>query len=332
MAEKMVEVYEAYDMEIYQTVKGRGAMILKTDKGVFQLKVPDVNLSRLAAEYEFKERLFVTGFSNIDRCIKNREGELVTFDKYGNPYVMRSYYDGRECNITSRDEILAAVENLAVMHKACEKVFCETEGDVHVRINSDFRKRNQEMKRVYNFLHKKKRKNDFEELFKSVFNKFYMQAVECEKKFGALNLLNKNRFLGYCHGSYDHHSLIYMESVGKMNIATVNFDRFYVGNQLGDLYHFIRKAVEKNNYSFELLKSMMETYTKTNNLSADDVEYIYMLYCYPEKFYKISNQYINSSKNRISPKMNEKLNKVIENEDKKQALLEKLCAYKNEFT
>lgn len=326
MAEKMSEVYEAYDVSIMQTVRGRGAIIIKTNEGIFQLKTPEVNESRLAAEYEFKEKLFEAGFKNIDRCIKNREGELVTFDRYGNPYVMRNYYLGRECNILSMDEVLLAVENLARLHIACEKVFKEIEGDVHIRINSDFRRRNQELKRVYGFVQKKKRKNDFEEMYKNSFHTFFEQAVLCEKQFGELNLKNSNRYLGYCHGAYDHHSVICLEN-GEF--ATVNFDRFYVGNQLGDLYHFMRKVVEKNNYDFEIIKEILVRYSKLNRLSAEDVEYIYILYKYPEKFYKISNQYINGSKNRISPKMNEKLERVILDEDNKQNMLEQLKIYKN---
>lgn len=331
MAEKMSEVYEAYEMEVLQTVRGRGATILRTTEGVKQLKIPEVNESRLIAEYEFKEQLFNEGFENIDRCIKNKEGDLVTFDKYGNPYVMRNYFEGRECDVTKLDEILFAVENLATMHKACERVFKNTEGDVHVRLSSDFRRRNQEMKRVYSYMQKKKRKNDFEELYKSAFNKFYTQALECENKFGELNIINSQKYLGYCHGAYDYHSLIYYSVDDVPNIATVNFDKFYVGNQLADLYHFMRKTLEKNNYSFEIALAILGKYSELNKLSADDIEYIYVLYSYPEKFYKISNRYMNSSKVRISPKMNEKLYKVIDDEDSKQKLLKNLNYYKNQL-
>ena len=37
LAEKMGEVYEAYDMEVQGTGRGRGAVILMTDKGVRQV-------------------------------------------------------------------------------------------------------------------------------------------------------------------------------------------------------------------------------------------------------------------------------------------------------
>ena len=37
MAEKMGEVYEAYDMEVQGIGRGRGAIILMTDKGIRQV-------------------------------------------------------------------------------------------------------------------------------------------------------------------------------------------------------------------------------------------------------------------------------------------------------
>ena len=97
MSEKMSEVYEAYDMEILGAVRGRGSMILKTDQGIRQISPFDGSEERLEQEREFKENLYETGFHHIDRCVPNREGELITCDRYGNPYVMREYFEGREC-------------------------------------------------------------------------------------------------------------------------------------------------------------------------------------------------------------------------------------------
>lgn len=324
MAEKMSEVYGAYDMEIVQSMRGRGAIILKTDKGIYQLKTPEVNESRLTAEYNFKESLYETGFTYIDRCIKNREGELFTFDRYGNPYVMRSYFEGRECNITSRDEIRLAVDNLAKLHGACSKIFAESEGDVHIRITSDFKKRNNELKRVWSFLQKRKGKIEFEERLLNAFPYFYDQAVCCERKYSISEAEEVLRHLGYCHGMYDHHCLIVFDN-NKM--ATINFDKFYVGNQLSDLYHFLRKTVEKNGYSFELAVDILEEYSSKNKLEKKDLQYIYMMYLYPEKFYKLVNQYMNSPKTRISPKMSEKLERIISEERNKLDLLGKLNEY-----
>lgn len=326
MAEKMSEVYETYDMEINQTMRGRGAYILNTDKGVRQVRQLDVNESRLKAEYQFKEKLVQSGFTDIDRCIKNKQDELITYDRYGNPFVMREFFDGREININNIDEIRTAVRNLAKLHLISKRIFESTEGDVHVRVGSDFKKRNQELKRVKNFMIKRKSKKDFEEAFLNFYKFFYEQAIACESIFDEKNYNEIAAHIGYCHGMYNHHSVL-MTGDDRSIIATIGFDKFYVGNQLNDLYHFIRKTLEKNNYDFEIMRDMIETYREICGLDNRDMEYIYILYLYPEKFYKLGNQYINSPKNWISPKMMEKLDKIIQDEEYKQALLDKLKSF-----
>ena len=339
MADKMSEVYEAYDMEIIQATRGRGSFILKTDKGVRQLKQLDVNESRLNVEYQFKEKLYEHGFTMIDRCIKNNDDELVSYDRYGNGYVMRSFFEGREIDVRNPDEISLAVNNLAHFHKVSKEIFDSTEGDIHIRLNSDFRKRNQELKRVKNFMMKRKSKKKFEELFLDNYDFFYKQATDCENKLDQDSLRMLGNHVGYCHGMYNYHSIIVIdeedgsqeknigESKSKNVIATISFDKFYVGNQLNDLYHFMRKTVEKNAYDFDVMREIIEEYGTICNLSKNDLEYIYILYLYPEKFYKLSNQYINAPKNWISPKMMEKLEKIIGEEEQKQALLGKLNRY-----
>lgn len=332
MSEKMSEVYEAYDMDVYQTMRGRGAVIIKTDEGIRQIRQLDVNESRLAAEYQFKEKLYEIGFCSIDRCIANKQEGLVTYDRYNNPYVMRTFFEGRECNVTNCDEINLAVDNLARLHIACREVFKSTEGDVHIRLSGDFRKRNQELKRVRNFIGRQSPKREFEEIYMNAYNYFYNQAVVCESRFGNGNMADMENHLGYCHGMYNNHSvMLYQGEGGSTMVGTINFDKFYVGNQLNDLYHFLRKTVEKNNYSFDIMRGIIERYERICPLDEQDIEYIYILYCYPEKFYKISNQYINAPKNWISPKMLEKLNKVIQDEEKKQQLLNKLNSYKSKL-
>lgn len=324
MADKMSEVYEAYDMEINQTTRGRGSFILKTDKGIRQLKQLDVNESRLNVEYQFKEKLNERGFVLIDRCIKNNDDELVSYDRYGNGYVMRTFFSGRELDFTNCDEIKRAVGNLAHFHIVSKEIFESTEGDVHIRLNSDFRKRNQELKRVKNFMTKRKSKKKFEEIFLDNYDFFYRQALDCESKLGSDSLKMMDKHIGFCHGMYNHHSIMVLEN-GDM--ATIGFDRFYVGNQLNDLYHFLRKTVEKNNYDFEIMSEIIDEYSKICQLSHNDLEYIYILYLYPEKFYKLGNQYINAPKNWISPKMMEKISKIIKEEEQKQQLLGKLNRY-----
>lgn len=325
MSDKMSEVFEEYDITIHQTMRGRGATILKTNKGVLQLKGLDVNEKRLQAEYQFKEKLYENGFFHIDRCIANKQGELVTYDRYGNPYVMRQFFEGKECCLTDCGDIDLAVDNLANLHMAGRKIFLDTEGEVHIRLKDDFKRRNQELKRIRQFVGKQNVKREFEELYINYFDYFFNQAIKCQERFREMNYSATEKYIGYCHGMYNQHSILIENTDNKKCVVdTISFDKFYIGNQLADLYHFIRKTVEKNNYDADIMKRIIRRYGASNSLNKGDVEYIYMLYSYPEKFYKISNQYMNSPKNWISPKMLEKLQKVVMDEEKKHIILQEL--------
>lgn len=337
LGEKLSEVFGCYDIQIIGSSKGRYAHIVETEQGAMQLRPMDVGDGRLKSEYTFKESLFNQGFTAIDRVVPNNEEELSTMDRYGNMHVMRRYFYGREMSASNMTEVMMAVENLANFHKAGAQVWsllCKDEEGKRpvIRDDNDFAKRNKELKRVRAYISKVSPKQRFEEIYLKVYNDFYLQAVDCERKMGSLQeyrleTLKDGRIsvntphLGYCHGSYNNHSILMCHSEAGNYIATVGFDRFYVGNQLADLYYFARKIVEKNGYDFNVLKEIIETYNSYIPLSKSDLEYIYLLFCYPEKFYKLSSQYINGTKVRISPVMMEKISRIIGSEEKKSKLL-----------
>lgn len=70
VAEKMSEVFEMYDVRLDHIGRGRGAMLLQTDKGVRQIRATTAGEKRLQAEYDFKEHMYLAGFPHIDRLVK----------------------------------------------------------------------------------------------------------------------------------------------------------------------------------------------------------------------------------------------------------------------
>lgn len=321
MSEKMSEVYEAYDMEILGAVRGRGSMILKTDQGIRQISPFDGSEERLEQEREFKENLYETGFHHIDRCVPNREGELITCDRYGNPYVMREYFEGRECNPGSIYDLNQAAANLAIFHIRGRELYAKEGRTYAYREPGNFRRKTQEMKKIRSFISKRPTKNDFELLYIEAYDAFYRQAIDCQAMMDACDRTNIAGHIGYCHGAYNYHSVLFCGGY----LATVNFDRFHVGYQLIDLYQFIRKVMEKNNYNFNMAVKIIEEYDRILPLTIEDYRYIYILYSYPEKFWKVSNRYMNSRKCWISPANLEKLSKLITDEQEKQKFLNDFC-------
>lgn len=317
MSEKLSEVWECYDMSITNICKGRGVTILRTDKGMRVLQPLGTSESRLEQEAQLKEELYLAGYRNIDRFIRNKEGEFITCDRYHTPYVLKEYFDGKECNIHLEHDMMAAVMNLGELHLALQKVQPKVQRK-ELKTLRTFQRHNREMKRVRSYMRQIATKSEFDYLYLSCFDMFHQQGIEVVKQLElSQETILKQRWY-YCHGAYHQHNIL----LCKDGIATVNFEHFMVDNQLTDLYTFLRKAMEKNEYQPELLFRMIETYGQVIPLTKEDYIFLYYLLWYPEKFWKISNQYNNMNKAWIPPKTFEKLQTVIRQETLKQELLE----------
>lgn len=412
MAEKLIEVYNQYPIEIMGSKRGRGATILDTTEGLYILEMFRGSVSRLEQEHVLKGLLLKEGFSDMDELVLNKEDELITYDRYHQPFVLKKYYEGEECDMRNPSDIVRAVGKLAEFHVYGKKVatyflkewervkqekeqlqFCEIkqaleEGEELEQVArmygmppsvlremlkeqeitenvegrcgergsalkkcTDERKdddgletllrRNIELHKIRKYVGTVKRKNDFENLFLQVFPEYYAKGIQCveifrdvmkvtdcgeemdEWKEGSVSSCVLRRHYGICHGNFNQHNII-MRECGE---AIVHFERFSLGNQLQDLYQFARKVMEKNHFDYELLEIILDTYSRHVKLAKEDYRFMYILFSYPEKFWKIANSYYNSSKAFLSPKYIEKLKTVIEQEKEKGEMLERYSAF-----
>ena len=173
MSEKLSEVWECYDMTIVSTYKGRGMNIVKTDKGIRVLQPLLTSESRLIQEAELKEALSGTGYTDIDVFVRNKEGELITCDRYHTPYVLKEYFDGRECNIHVEADMHLAVQNLARLHLALAKIPVQPQDSGEgLKMYRTFVRHNREMQRVRTYMRKRASKSEFDYLYLSTFDLF----------------------------------------------------------------------------------------------------------------------------------------------------------------
>lgn len=325
MKEKLREVLDQYDINVTQFYRGRGAFYCHTERGLRILKEYWGSSERLLMEYKLKERLQNAGFLMVDQLVKNKEGEFIVQDRYRTPFIMKEYFEGRECNIREESDIYEGTKNLARLHKTLRQIETkDLETYEGVAPFLMFQKRNRELKKVKAYMQKKARKNDFEVAYIACYKMFFEEASNAWKELSRLNYGRTREKSEICHGAYHQHNILFTNN----GIATVNFEKFGRNNQLLDLYLFLRKIMEKNQYRFSYLRLALEAYDQEIKLEKDNYMFLYFMFLYPEKFWKISNQYLNDKKCWISPKMLEKLSYIIQqNEERKQFLAE----YKKTF-
>ena len=65
----------------------------------------------------------------------------------------------------------------------------------------------------------------------------------------------------------------------------------------------------------------MSGYDKANTLTGDQIDFIYIILAYPEKYWKLMNHYMNKKKSWLSAKNLEKLKDVKSLEKKREEFL-----------
>lgn len=108
----------------------------------------------------------------------------------------------------------------------------------------------------------------------------------------------------------------------NVNMCTTNFDKAYVGIQLTDLYHYLRKVMEKNDWDLDFGSMILDTYSSIVPINKDELKLLYVLLLYPEKFWKITNYYYNSKKSWVPQRNIQKLIGIKEQAERKNKFLE----------
>ena len=126
--------------------------------------------------------------------------------------------------------------------------------------------------------------------------------------------------ISFCHGDYQYHNILQ----GGSGWLLVNFEKYIRDNPVRDLYLLLRKLLEKENWSVSLGAELLEAYEKERPVSAHSRIDLYYRLAYPEKFWKIANFYYNSGKAWIPGKNQEKLERVIAQEQEKQHFLDEV--------
>lgn len=328
MEDRHEEIWKQYNMAIRNVYRVRGAYILETDQGLKLYRNYEGSDNKIEFEQSVKEHLTKTGYSYVDVYLRNQNGELITTGAMGTKYVIKSWYDGEECNLRDEKEIIAAARNLANLHKYMLHVDSGMEEQIEkytYNITTQFDKHNRELKRVRGYIRDKKQKNEFEVCFLSVYNKFYEQGLAALEILNGTNyenmLANCVKESTMCHGNYIYHSILMMAGD---TIATTNFEKTCVGVQMLDLYCYIRKVMEKNNWSIALGNLIISEYDKVKTITQEELKILYVMLLYPEKFWKVTNFYYNARKSWVPQRNIQKLANLSEQAVLKDAFLNQI--------
>lgn len=310
-----------YEIEMNEVVRGRGCYICSTNQGP-KVLLP-FNGSKEKGEFlkAYLKLLNENGFV-AEQILLNTKGEAVTEEEgTGEKFLLKDYFSGTELNTGLISEMEEAVSLLATYHKVSQNLQIEIPDKMRESLGNvlDSRQRHyRELVKVKNYIKNRKKKNEFEQIYMKNFMPMLSTAEESMKELEKCEQTNPQ--CDICHGDFNQHNVICQEHKWYM----VNFENYVYSWSVMDLANFLRKMLEKANWDVVLGMRLIEVYDRNCPLSNEGLSQLYGLLLFPEKFWKLTNHYINSRKAWISGRDIEKLKKVIEQETQRLNFMENL--------
>lgn len=315
-------ILSQYEIEIRKITKARGAFLCDTDKGMKLLVPFRGSKEKGMLLKEFLDEVNRAGFV-VEEIELNKSKEAISEDENtGERFLLKSYIDGTEINTGRTDDMKAAVKVLACFHNASEQAELQLSGQrTREDVVESYKRHYRELIKARNYIRNKKKKSEFDQIYMSHFEHNRKSAEH------SLALLEKTEGreprLLFCHGDFNQHNVLLYE--GEYRLA--HLENFAYNWGILDLAQFLRKMLEKNEWNEVLGKELITTYDRFRPLEDVECECLYSLLLFPEKFWKVTNHYMNSRKSWISEKDVEKLKKVIALEEKRLNFMENIFAF-----
>ena len=300
-----------YELTADRSARTRGALLCYTSQGLLILREFHGSEKKLKKQQELLLHLKECGM-NTDYFLQNTQESLVSKDKDQMAFTLQHWYEGRECDTKSRDDIIKSVRTLARLHILMKMEPVEEYRERSLR--DEYLRHNQELRKIRKFIRKKGAS--------SVFEKDYLASMEwfLQRAQYAVELLDETEYDSLrekvwregqvCHGEYNQHNVLMLKGEDE-TAAVTNFGHWNFDIQMADLYRFMRKILEKYNWNLNLAQEMLREYHRIRPISKAEWQNLRVRFTYPEKYWKLANYYYSHKKVWISEKNVEKLQNLI---------------------
>lgn len=317
------DIMEKYALTVEQIGRGRGSYICTTDQGMKMLTPFRGSQERAQFLKVFYEYMNENGFV-MEQIVPTSEGELLVEDDSGVRYLLKDMFAGTESSTRNWDEMCAVAGELARYHLASAGCTLEVPEFMRAgreKILSNYEKHVRELIKVKNYVRTRRKKNEFEQKFWQQYPYYIAQAQQAVD-FMKDSSPEQGEYL-LCHGDFNHHNVLRTDK----GYQIIHFEHLEYHYAITDLANYLRKMMEKNNWRVELGEEIISAYDKVRTITDYEYRQLYIMLCFPEKFWKIANHYSNSHKAWLSGRDLEKLDKVIAQEQTKSEFMEKLFSF-----
>lgn len=319
-------ITEAYPYEFAEIRKARGAYLcIDTEGRKMLLKEFSGSAAKAELLARFLDFLKERGGIN-EQVVCTKDGQVVFTDTDETRYYMRTWFDGRECDTRSREDILCAVRRLAQFHidgAGFAGELPDTMARSQEELCREYERHTRELHKVRNYIRAKKKKTEFETQFLSEYSHYLQQAEDAMDRLREMPPAPPEGTCGVCHGDYNQHNLLFTPK----GAVIINYEHFCKDAYISDFTNFFRKIMEKQNWNTGIGMDMIGAYDKVRGLDNWELQQLYLRVAYPEKFWKVANHYFNSKKSWANNRDLEKLAKICAQERERAEFLKALFRF-----
>lgn len=286
------ELFNDYNLTVYEAVPNRKVYLLFTDQGEKYLKKINYPVNELY--FIYNSLLYISGkFDRVVSLYKTKKGEIYTNYK-GSNYIILNKVEGREGSFLNPVDILYMTAALRELHSASKG------------LKTEIRERNKTGVLIESLKDKLSKMELFYKMgsitntdFSKLFIKYYKKYEEEAKKSISLlegsdyfKLCSDEKYISLNHHDLAHHNII----VNEDKAYFIDFDYSIIDLRVHDISNFVSKTNRNFNYDFEKCNSILNEYNKENPLSLEEIKILYGMLLFPIDVYNLSYNYFTKNK------------------------------------
>lgn len=317
------EISKEYDLKVKNIIPLKDFFIIDSSDGKKILRKLNFSPERIRFIHGAKEHLYRNNFCNLDRFICTKDG-LPYINYEGANYTVTDVFEGRECDLEQREDVIKASIALAKMHQASRGYVPPTGSLVKDELGNipvHFQKRLEEIKRVKRIAQREK--GSFDYLILQYVDYFYSLGEDAvnllrHSKYNQLVEQTRNERL-FCHHDYTHSNII----IGNSETAIVNFNLVSFELKVYDVANLLRRKMRKCFWDIKEAKVIIDSYTSVEPISEDEFFVMKIMLQFPQKFWRVVNKYYNSRRSWRDRTFEKKFQEVIEEIEYHKQFLDK---------
>lgn len=317
-------LWEGYGIKNNKTTRVRTGFVCKTDNGDVELKKARTRKKNLLFAHDVKEHLHNKGFININRFYTTKDN-VPFFEKDETVYVVEKLLPKGILEEETLDDFKLGIKTLGEIHNLGKDIKTKFATWEEAKLQQTFQKRTNELGKVHGRIKKDAKYNNMDRLVMNAYDKCMNQCVQANdflEKANYSQLFQKAKEGNvFCHGSFKGDAVRKSEN---NEIFISGFEYAKSDLHIIDLCNYLKRFLRKVGGTKQDVLTLILEYDKKNKLSYEESQLLKALAIYPEKFLGVINEHYNKRRCCVSSAMEERLTKIIKDENESISLLDYL--------